>query len=126
MYFNGKSLNVALFILMGNHLSSRVTLQLLGVKIFHVELPLYKYIQLKQKDWGKSNFLFASLEILYFKMGSAFKERFCSHRRYFFFKSLVLSKREVKFKWYTSHESVSIVKLYTNKNGICATVYMPS
>ena len=31
MYSNGKSLNVALFILMANH-CSRVTLQLLGVK----------------------------------------------------------------------------------------------
>ena len=32
MYSNGKSLNVALFILMANHFFSRVTLQLLGVK----------------------------------------------------------------------------------------------
>ena len=40
MYSNGTSLNVALFILMANHFVSRITLQLLGIKLFHVELPL--------------------------------------------------------------------------------------
>ena len=33
MFTNCKSLNVALFILMANHFVSRITLQLLGVKI---------------------------------------------------------------------------------------------
>ena len=41
VYFSGTNLNVALFILMAKPtFVSRITLQLLGVKLFHVELPL--------------------------------------------------------------------------------------
>ena len=41
VYFSGTNLNVAFFILMAKpSFVSRITLQLLGVKIFRVELPL--------------------------------------------------------------------------------------
>ena len=57
MYSNGTSLNVALFILMANHLfcfydNFRITLQLLGVKIIPCRVASLIDIQLKQKDWA--------------------------------------------------------------------------
>ena len=57
MYSNGSSLNLALFILMANHLLpfvSRITLQLLGVKLIPCRVVSLIDIQLKQKDWGQS------------------------------------------------------------------------
>ena len=60
MYSNGKSLNVAHFILMANHLSfvSRVTLQLLGVKIIPCRVASLIDILLKLKDWGQSKSIY--------------------------------------------------------------------
>ena len=54
MFTNGKSLNVALFILMANHFVSRITLQLLGVKIIPCRVASLIDIQLKQNDWDQS------------------------------------------------------------------------
>ena len=61
MYSNGTSLNVALLILMANHLLlfSRITLQLFGVKIIPCRVASPIDIQLKQKDWGQSTRLHA-------------------------------------------------------------------
>ena len=49
MYSNGKSLIVTFFILMANHL-------LLGVKNIPCRVDSLIDIQLKQNDWGLSNY----------------------------------------------------------------------
>ena len=52
MYSNDTSLGVALFILMANHFVSRITLQLLDVKIIPYRVASLIDIQ---KDWGQSS-----------------------------------------------------------------------
>ena len=52
MYTNGTSLNVALFILMANHFVSRITLQLLCVKIIPCRVASLIDISIKTKGLG--------------------------------------------------------------------------
>ena len=59
MYSNGASLNVALFVLMVNHLRFvfMITLQLLGEKIIPYRVTSPIAMQLKQKDWRYSSLI---------------------------------------------------------------------
>ena len=52
MYSNDTSLNVALFSLMANHFVSRITLQLLGVKIIPCRVASLIDISVKTKGLG--------------------------------------------------------------------------